>query len=167
MELDKLTQKSREVIQSAQGIAAQYGHTEVDAEHLLSALLTFGMLVFLGRQIGFTLSLAGIAGFIVSLGVAADSFVIYFERLKDEIREGRSPRSAVPRAWVRAECRSNDPRLEAVSGLPSLVASRRPYTRSARRSIRRSAVQRQPDLDRRSPARRGPHVEVSPGTLDA
>ena len=58
--------------------------------------------MFLGRQIGFTLTLAGIAGFIVSLGVAADSFVIYFERLKDEIREGRSPRSAVPRAWVRA-----------------------------------------------------------------
>ncbi len=57
---------------------------------VLSALLTFGMLVFLGRQIGFTLTLAGIAGFIVSLGVAADSFVIYFERLKDEIREGRS-----------------------------------------------------------------------------
>jgi preprotein translocase subunit SecD len=48
------------------------------------------------------LTLAGIAGFIVSLGVAADSFVIYFERLKDEIREGRSPRSAVPRAWARA-----------------------------------------------------------------
>ncbi len=69
---------------------------------LLSGLLTFGMLVLLGREIGFTLSLAGIAGFIVSLGVAADSFVIYFERLKDEIREGRSPRSAVPRAWHRA-----------------------------------------------------------------
>jgi preprotein translocase subunit SecD len=51
---------------------------------------------------GFTLSLAGIAGFIVSLGVAADSFVIYFERLKDEIREGRSPRTAVNRAWTRA-----------------------------------------------------------------
>lgn len=69
---------------------------------VLSALLTYGMLVLLGRQIGFTLTLAGIAGFIVSLGVAADSFVIYFERLKDEIREGRSPRSAIPRAWVRA-----------------------------------------------------------------
>jgi preprotein translocase subunit SecD len=69
---------------------------------VLSGLLTFLMLVFLGRQLGFTLSLAGIAGFIVSLGVAADSFVIYFERLKDEIREGRSPRSAIPRAWVRA-----------------------------------------------------------------
>jgi len=69
---------------------------------VLSALLTFGMLVGLGRGLGFTLSLAGIAGFIVSLGVAADSFVIYFERLKDEIREGRSPRTAVNRAWTRA-----------------------------------------------------------------
>ncbi|WP_433834085.1 protein translocase subunit SecD [Actinoplanes sp. CA-015351] len=68
----------------------------------LSALLTFGALVFLGRTLGYTLTLAGIAGFIVSLGVAADSFVIYFERLKDEIHEGRSPRSAVPRAWHRA-----------------------------------------------------------------
>ncbi|MGE5828599.1 MAG: protein translocase subunit SecD [Micromonosporaceae bacterium] len=68
----------------------------------LSGLLTFGMLVLLGRSIGFTLTLAGIAGFIVSLGVAADSFVIYFERLKDEIREGRGPRSAIPRAWARA-----------------------------------------------------------------
>jgi preprotein translocase subunit SecD len=69
---------------------------------ILSALLTFGALVVLGRTTGFTLTLAGIAGFIVSLGVAADSFVIYFERLKDEIHEGRSPRSAVPRAWARA-----------------------------------------------------------------
>lgn len=69
---------------------------------ILSGLLVFGALIVLGRQIGFTLTLAGIAGFIVSLGVAADSFVIYFERLKDEIREGRSPRSAVPRAWIRA-----------------------------------------------------------------
>jgi preprotein translocase subunit SecD len=69
---------------------------------VLSGLLTFGALVALGRSMGFTLTLAGIAGFIVSLGVAADSFVIYFERLKDEIREGRTPRSAVPRAWARA-----------------------------------------------------------------
>ncbi|MEV6633433.1 protein translocase subunit SecD [Actinoplanes sp. NPDC051470] len=69
---------------------------------ILSGLLTFAALVALGRSTGFTLTLAGIAGFIVSLGVAADSFVIYFERLKDEIHEGRSPRSAVPRAWARA-----------------------------------------------------------------
>lgn len=76
--------------------------TVIFSSLVLSALLTFGALVVLGRGIGFTLTLAGIAGFIVSLGVAADSFVIYFERLKDEIREGRSPRSAVERAWVRA-----------------------------------------------------------------
>jgi preprotein translocase subunit SecD len=69
---------------------------------ILSGLLTFAALVVLGRTTGFTLTLAGIAGFIVSLGVAADSFVTYFERLKDEIHEGRSPRSAVPRAWARA-----------------------------------------------------------------
>ncbi|MGY2085134.1 protein translocase subunit SecD [Blastococcus sp. SYSU DS0539] len=68
----------------------------------LSALVVYGALVVLGREIGFTLSLAGIAGFIVSIGITADSFVVYFERLKDEIREGRSLRSAVPRAWVRA-----------------------------------------------------------------
>jgi preprotein translocase subunit SecD len=68
----------------------------------LSAVVVYAVLVVLGRQIGFTLSLAGIAGFIVSIGITADSFVVYFERLKDEIREGRTLRSAVPRAWVRA-----------------------------------------------------------------
>ncbi|MBM7804691.1 preprotein translocase subunit SecD [Geodermatophilus bullaregiensis] len=69
---------------------------------LLSAVVVYASLVLLGREIGFTLSLAGIAGFIVSIGITADSFVVYFERLKDEIREGRTLRSAVPRAWVRA-----------------------------------------------------------------
>ena len=69
---------------------------------LLSAVVVYAVLVLLGREIGFTLSLAGIAGFIVSIGITADSFVVYFERLKDEIREGRTLRSAVPRAWVRA-----------------------------------------------------------------
>jgi len=72
------------------------------ASLLLSGVLTFAVLVLLGRQIGFTLTLAGVAGFIVAIGITADSFVIFFERLKDEIRDGRSPRSAVPRAWVRA-----------------------------------------------------------------
>ncbi|WP_324277501.1 protein translocase subunit SecD [Blastococcus brunescens] len=72
------------------------------ASLILSGVVVYAALVLLGRQIGFTLSLAGIAGFIVSLGITADSFVVYFERLKDEIREGRSFRSAVPRAWVRA-----------------------------------------------------------------
>jgi preprotein translocase subunit SecD len=72
------------------------------ASLILSGLLVYAVLVILGRQIGFTLTLAGIAGFIVAIGITADSFVVFFERLKDEIRDGRSPRSAVPRAWVRA-----------------------------------------------------------------
>jgi preprotein translocase subunit SecD len=72
------------------------------ASLVISAALVYACLVVLGRSIGFTLTLAGIAGFIVAIGITADSFVIFFERLKDEIREGRSPRSAVPRAWVRS-----------------------------------------------------------------
>jgi preprotein translocase subunit SecD len=74
------------------------------ASLLLSGLVVYAVLILLGRPntIGFTLTLAGIAGFIVSVGITADSFVVFFERLKDEIREGRSARSAVPRAWVRA-----------------------------------------------------------------
>jgi preprotein translocase subunit SecD len=72
------------------------------ASLVASAALVYASLVLLGREIGFTLSLAGIAGFIVAIGITADSFVVYFERIKDEIREGRTLRSAVPRAWVRA-----------------------------------------------------------------
>jgi preprotein translocase subunit SecD len=72
------------------------------ASLVLSAVVVYAVLVLLGREIGFALSLAGIAGFIVSIGITADSFVVYFERLKDEVREGRTLRSATPRAWVRA-----------------------------------------------------------------
>ncbi|MFL6141975.1 MAG: protein translocase subunit SecD [Labedaea sp.] len=69
---------------------------------VLSAAIVFAILVLLGRWIGLTLDLPGIAGFIVAIGITADSFVIFFERLKDEVREGRTFRSAVPRAWARA-----------------------------------------------------------------
>ena len=69
----------------------------------LSGLLVYAVLVLLGRWIGYTLDLAGIAGLIIAIGITADSFVIYFERVKDEIREGRTFRSAVPRGWVRAQ----------------------------------------------------------------
>jgi preprotein translocase subunit SecD len=69
---------------------------------VLSGAIVFAVLILLGRWVGFTLDLAGVAGFIVAIGITADSFVIFFERLKDEIREGRTFRSAVPRAWVRA-----------------------------------------------------------------
>jgi preprotein translocase subunit SecD len=69
---------------------------------LVSGGLTYASLVILGSQIGFTLTLAGIAGFIVAVGITADSFVVLFERIKDEVHEGRTMRVAVPRAWIRA-----------------------------------------------------------------
>ena len=72
------------------------------ASLIVSAGLVYASVCILGDQFGFALSLAGIAGFIVSVGITADSFVVFFERLKDEIKEGRTPRSAVDRAWVRA-----------------------------------------------------------------
>ena len=67
-----------------------------------SGAMVFAILVLLGRYINYTLDLAGIAGLIIGIGMTADSFVVFFERIKDEIREGRSFRSAVPRGWARA-----------------------------------------------------------------
>jgi preprotein translocase subunit SecD len=67
-----------------------------------SAVLIYGALVLLGRWIGYSLDLAGIAGLIIGIGTTADSFVVYFERIKDVIQQGHSFRSAVPRAWKRA-----------------------------------------------------------------
>ena len=67
-----------------------------------SGAMVFAILVLLGRYINYTLDLAGIAGLIIGIGTTADSFVVFFERIKDEIREGRSFRSAVPRGWKRA-----------------------------------------------------------------
>ncbi|MDG4669073.1 protein translocase subunit SecD [Mycobacterium sp. 236(2023)] len=67
-----------------------------------SGAMVFAVLVLLGRYISYTLDLAGIAGLIIGIGMTADSFVVFFERIKDEIREGRSFRSAVPRGWARA-----------------------------------------------------------------
>jgi len=67
-----------------------------------SGAMVYGILVLLGRYINYTLDLAGIAGLIIGIGTTADSFVVFFERIKDEIREGRSFRSAVPRGWQRA-----------------------------------------------------------------
>ncbi|GAB3279996.1 protein translocase subunit SecD [Parasphingorhabdus pacifica] len=69
---------------------------------VLSGGIVYAVLVLLGRWIGFTLDIAGVAGFIIAIGITADSFIVFFERLKDEIREGRTFRSAVPRAWPRA-----------------------------------------------------------------
>ncbi|NMD62045.1 MULTISPECIES: protein translocase subunit SecD [Rhodococcus] len=69
---------------------------------VLSGVMVYAIMVLLGRYIGFTLDLAGMAGLIIGIGMTADSFVVFFERIKDEMREGRSFRSAVPRGWARA-----------------------------------------------------------------
>ncbi|MFD6058208.1 protein translocase subunit SecD [Rhodococcus wratislaviensis] len=69
---------------------------------VLSGVMVYAIMVLLGRYINFTLDLAGIAGLIIGIGMTADSFVVFFERIKDEMREGRSFRSAVPRGWARA-----------------------------------------------------------------
>ncbi|MEZ2121199.1 protein translocase subunit SecD [Corynebacterium sp. CCM 9203] len=68
-----------------------------------SGSLIYGSLVLLGRWIGYSLDLAGVAGLIIGIGTTADSFVVFYERIKDEVREGRTFRSAVPRAWERAK----------------------------------------------------------------
>ena len=67
-----------------------------------AAVMTYLVFVILGRGIGFTLTLSGVAGAIVAIGITADSFIIYFERIRDEIREGKRLRAAVDQGWTRA-----------------------------------------------------------------
>ncbi|MBD3006541.1 protein translocase subunit SecD [Streptomyces sp. 5-10] len=68
----------------------------------VSAILTYTIMVLLGPGIGFALNLPAVCGAIVAIGITADSFIVYFERIRDEIREGRSLRPAVERGWPRA-----------------------------------------------------------------
>jgi preprotein translocase subunit SecD len=67
-----------------------------------AAIMTYLVFVILGRGIGFTLTLSGVAGAIVAIGITADSFIIYFERIRDEIREGKRLRVAIDQGWIRA-----------------------------------------------------------------
>jgi preprotein translocase subunit SecD len=69
---------------------------------VIAGVLAYLSVVVLGKYQGFALSLAGIAGLIVAIGITADSFVVFFERLRDEVRDGRSLRAAVERGWTRA-----------------------------------------------------------------
>jgi preprotein translocase subunit SecD len=69
---------------------------------VIAGLLAYLSVILLGKYQGFALSLAGIAGLIVAIGITADSFVVFFERLRDEVRDGRSLRAAVEHGWVRA-----------------------------------------------------------------
>ncbi|MFI1537942.1 protein translocase subunit SecD [Streptomyces anandii] len=68
----------------------------------VSAVLTYVIMALLGPTIHFALNLPAVCGAIVAIGITADSFIVYFERIRDEIREGRTLRPAVERAWPRA-----------------------------------------------------------------
>ncbi len=68
----------------------------------LSAAAIYSLISFLGASIGLTLTLAGVTGLIVSVGITVDSYVVYFERLKDEVRTGRTVRSSVDRGFVKS-----------------------------------------------------------------
>ncbi len=68
----------------------------------VAAALNVGIVILMGKWIGFTLTLAGIAGLIVAIGISADSYVVFFERLKDEVRDGKTLRTSVDRGWQRS-----------------------------------------------------------------
>jgi preprotein translocase subunit SecD len=68
----------------------------------VAGVILYLTIVVLSKTIGLTLTLAGVAGAIVAIGITADSFIVYFERIRDEIREGRSLRQACDTGWVRA-----------------------------------------------------------------
>jgi preprotein translocase subunit SecD len=118
-------------VQSQQSVSPTLGHNQLDAGLLAAAiglilvviysflyyrglglisisslviasLLGYLTIVLLTKYQGFTLSLAGIAGLIVAIGITADSFVVFFERLRDEVREGKQLRPAVEAGWKRA-----------------------------------------------------------------
>lgn len=84
---------------------------------VIMGLLTYLSIVLLGWSDNYRLSLAGIAGIIVSIGLTADSFIVYFERIKDEMRNGRPFESAVNYGWDRAK------RTITVSKLVNVLAA--------------------------------------------
>jgi preprotein translocase subunit SecD len=69
---------------------------------LLSAGALYVLISWLGQAIGLTLTLAGVVGIIVSVGITVDSYVVYFERLKDEVRSGKTIRSSLDRGFARS-----------------------------------------------------------------
>ena len=77
------------------GVVAWFGMT-------IWAVLAITLISLAGQSFGYALTLAGVAGLVISLGVTADSYIVFFERLKDEVRAGRSPRTAVQPAFQRA-----------------------------------------------------------------
>jgi preprotein translocase subunit SecD len=86
---------------------------------LVASALTYVLVLLLGQGVGFTLTLPGIAGLIVAIGITADSFIVFFERIRDEVRDGKSLRLAVEAGWVRA--RSTILAADAVSIIAALT----------------------------------------------
>lgn len=74
----------------------------VSASLAVAGVMTWAVLTLLGQSLDLALNLPGIAGAIVAIGVTADSFIVYFERIRDEVREGRSLRTAIETGWRKA-----------------------------------------------------------------
>jgi preprotein translocase subunit SecD len=91
----------------------------VIASLLVAGASTYAMVLLLAKSAGFTLTLPGIAGLIVAVGITADSFIVFFERIRDEMRSGKSMRVAVEAGWMRA--RSTCVAADAVSILAAVV----------------------------------------------
>ncbi len=86
---------------------------------LVAGASTYAMVLLLSKTANFTLTLPGIAGLIVAVGITADSFIVYFERIRDEMRDGKSMRVAVEAGWIRA--RATCLAADAVSLLAAIV----------------------------------------------
>ena len=91
----------------------------VIASLLVAGATTYALVLLLSESAGFTLSLPGVAGLIVGVGITADSFIVYFERIRDEMRDGKSMRVAVESGWARA--RNTCLAADAVSLLAAVV----------------------------------------------
>lgn len=85
----------------------------------VAAAITYATVLVLAQAAGFALTLPGLAGLIVAVGITADSFIVYFERIRDEMRDGKSMRVAVESAWIRA--RNTCLAADAVSLLAGIV----------------------------------------------
>ena len=84
---------------------------------VVAAIITYLVITLLSWAMGYRLSLAGVAGLIMAIGVTTDSFIVYFERVRDEVRDGRPLRAAVEEGWDRAK------RTILVSDAVNLVAA--------------------------------------------
>lgn len=91
----------------------------VIASLFVAAAITYAVVLLLAKSAGFTLTLPGIAGLIVGVGITADSFIVLFERVRDEMRDGKSMRVAVEAGWARA--RNTCLAADAVSLLAAVV----------------------------------------------